>query len=191
MSLNKQNNENLNVKSQELHSKLEALITNAIAKVGGKKEKDLCKYLSVSAGGYMHHFTLRKMKTEEPEKLSHLIEKFILAVKTPNRVPPKPRAPRGSRQKQGQITLSNNDLERMLSIARLAGDKEMIEKLTPKKSLVQIKKELISSIRQEKAEHSLWNSYVEALSKQVHEPSSPLQQPNSPAGLRIGLNKSF
>ncbi len=168
--------------------KLESLIANAIRKVGGTKENDLCKYLPVSTGGYMHHFTMRKMKTEQPEQLSSMIEKFIIKVSTPDVVPPKPRAARGSRKKRDQITLTKNDLERMLSIARLAGDKEMISKLTPKKSLTQVKRELISSIRQNKSDQSLWNSFVELVtatsydtttSSEVLSPLSPL----TPQGL--------
>jgi hypothetical protein len=51
----------------------------------------------------------------------------------------------------------------MLTIARLAGDKEMISMLSPKKSLPTCKRELISSIRQGRVETELWNAYVEAI----------------------------
>jgi len=114
----------------------------------------------------MHHFTLRKMKNRQPQELSTLIEKFIINSDKPSSVAPKQRAARGSRKRRDQFTFSRLQLERMLTIARLAGDKEMIGILSPKKSLATCKRELIASIRHGKAESELWNAYVEALSTQ-------------------------
>lgn len=153
----------------EKHSKneaknLEGLISNAIKKVNGRKENDLCKYLPVSTGGYMHHFTLRKLKTEAPEQLSELIAKYIVQSDKPIIVAPKQRAARGSRKRRDQYIFSKHDIERMLNMARLAGDKEMIRKLTPKKDLRTIKRELISSIRHGRVEQDLWTSYAETMS---------------------------
>lgn len=145
---------------------LDSLITQALEKIGGNKENDICRYLPVPTGGYMHHFTLRKMKTESPEELGQMVQQFIMDVSEPVTVAPKKRAARGSRKRRGQITLNKTDLERMLNIARIAGDKEMIAKLTPKKSLAAIKRELIASIRQGKLEQELWNSYAEAINVQ-------------------------
>jgi hypothetical protein len=51
-------------------------------------------------------------------------------------------------------------------MARLAGDKEMVAVLSPKKSLATYKRELIQAIRQGKAEQELWNGYVETLNAQ-------------------------
>lgn len=147
---------------------LESVISRAIKKVGGSKENDLCKYIPVTSGGYMHHFTLRKMKSKKPEELSSLIEKFIISPDKPIVVKPKQRAARGSRKRRDQITFTKNQLERLLNIARLAGDKEMISVLSPKKSLVTIKRELIQSIRQGIVDQELWNSYVEASSSQQY-----------------------
>lgn len=140
---------------------LESIITRAIKKVGGTKENDLCKYIPVSSGGYMHHFTLRKMKSKKPSELSNLIEKFIIGPEKPSVVKPKQRAARGSRKRRDQITFTKNQLDRLLNIARLAGDKEMISVLSPKKSLLTIKRELIQSIRQGTVEQELWNCYAE------------------------------
>ena len=61
---------------------------------------------------------------------------------------------------------SKQDLERMLNMARLAGDKEMVRKLTPRKDLRATKRELISSIRHGRVEPELWNSYVETITHQ-------------------------
>lgn len=190
----KQEKDMFTQKTKVDEKRLEQQILNAIQKVGGCKENDLCKYLPVPTGGYMHHFTLRKMKTEQPGKLSELINKFIMTVDRPDVVPPKPRAARGSRKKRDQISLTKTDLERMLNIARLAGDKEMIAKLTPRKSLTQIKKELINSIRQGKAEHDLWNSYIEALNNQTvnllpNVTGFPINQTETGSNINIGIDQ--
>lgn len=142
---------------------LEQLIHSAVKKVGAKKENDICRYLPVSTGGYIHHFTMRKMKTEAPEQLQQMITKHIINVEKPSMVPPKQRAARGSRKRRDQFLFSKVDIERMLNMARLAGDKEMIRKLTPKKDLRTIKRELIASIRHGKVEQELWHFYVEAI----------------------------
>lgn len=142
---------------------IEDVIARAIKKVNGRKENDLCKYLPMSSGGYMHHFTLRKMKNRQPSELGTLIEKFIINTEKPSAVAPKQRAARGSRKRRDQVTFTRNQLERMLNIARLAGDKEMVSILAPKKSLATCKRELISSIRHGKVEPELWNAYVESL----------------------------
>ena len=143
---------------------LENLIDAAVKKIGGGKENDICRYLPIGSGGYIHHFTMRKMKTENPEQLAKMIKKNILDVNAPSTVPPKPRAARGSRKRRDQYLFTKDDIERMLNMARLAGDKDMIRKLTPRKDLRQIKRELVASIRRGRVEHELWNTYVEAIS---------------------------
>ena len=142
---------------------LDQLINNAMKKVGAKKENDICRYLPISTGGYIHHFTMRKMKTEAPEQLQNLITKFIINAEKPHTVPPKQRAARGSRKRRDQFLFSKVDIERMLNMARLAGDKDMIRKLTPKKDLRTVKRELIASIRHGNIEQELWHFYVEAI----------------------------
>lgn len=148
------------------NKQLEQIINQAVKKVGGKKENDICHYLPATAGGYIHHFTMRKMKGESPQQLADMITKFILNANHPHEVTPKPRAARGSRKRRDLFTFSKNDLEKMLNMARLAGDKEMIRKLTPKKDLKTIKRELISTIRHGRIEPDLWNLYVETMASQ-------------------------
>lgn len=145
---------------------LEDVIAKAIRKVKGTKENDLCKYIPMSSGGYMHHFTLRKMKYRSSKELGSLIEKFILNPDRPLVIPPKPRAARGSRKKRDQMNFTKLQLERLLNMARLSGDKEMVAILSPKKSLAHCKRELIQSIRHGILDHELWNSYVEAVNAQ-------------------------
>ena len=148
---------------------LEQLISKAMRKVGGRKENDICRYLPMDSGGYMHHFTLRKMKHQLPETLSKMITRFIITVEKPKTVPPKPRAARGSRKRRDQVTFSKAELDHMLRIARLAGDKELIRTLTPKKDLRSIKRDLIGSIRREEIEPDLWACYCEVVANQEAE----------------------
>ena len=146
---------------------LEDLITKAIKKVGGSKENDLCRYLPMTSGGYMHHFTLRKMKHQVPEELSKMIKTFITEASAPKTVPPKQRAARGSRKKKDQIILSKSDIDQILLLARSVGDKDVIRKLTPKKDLKTLKRELISSIRHNTLQPELWNNYTEVIQNMV------------------------
>jgi hypothetical protein len=145
---------------------IEDVIAKAIEKVGGTKENDLCKYLPMSTGGYMHHFTLRKMKLKQPFELSTLIEKFIINSNKPSAISPKQRAARGSRRRKDQITFTKTQLDRLLNMAKISGDKEMVSVLSPKKSLASCKRELIQSIRQGIVDEALWINYQEATKAQ-------------------------
>lgn len=145
-----------------VQEKLQTLIDKAIKKINAKKENDICRYLPQSTGGYIHHFTMRKMKGECPTQLMKMIEDHITNVDKPKTVAPKPRAARGSRKSRGNFFFSKHDMERLLNMARLAGDKELVRKLTPKEDLHSVKRKLISSIRHGRLEPELWELYVEA-----------------------------
>lgn len=142
---------------------LEETIKKAVKKINGTKENDICRYLPIPTGGYMHHFTMRKMKTEEPKALSALIDRFINSVEKPKSVVPKPRAARGSRKRRGGINFSRNELEKLLSLAKSLGDDEIINKLSPKKSLAAYRRDLIASIKNNEVDEKLWKDYVEAV----------------------------
>ncbi len=154
---------------------IEDVISKAIKKVGGRKENDLCKYLPMSTGGYMHHFTLRKMKLKQPFELSSLIEKFIIASTKPTVISPKQRAARGSRKRKDQITFTKTQLDRLLNMAKISGDREMVSVLSPKKSLATCKKELIQAIRGNVADQVLWNTFTE-ITQSLIEAESALEQ---------------
>lgn len=154
-------------KSAKNFREIEEVITKAIKKVGARKENELCKYLPMKSGGYMHHFTLRKMKSKQPQELLAIIERFVINSDRPAVIAPKQRAARGSRKRRDHMNFTRNQLERMLNIARLAGDKEIITILSPKKSLATCKRELIQAIRHNKVEQEMWNGYVEAV--QAHQ----------------------
>ncbi len=158
--------EHRSVNSTESAHEVNRVIDKAIRKVDGTKENDLCKFLPVSTGGYIHHFTLRKMKIENPSELSDMISKFIINIEKPGKVTPKTRAARGSRKKRDIITLTRTDIEKMLTLARQVGDTEMIGKLSPKKSLAHLKRELVNSIKAERADSELWSAYAAAITFQ-------------------------
>ncbi|MEI8124571.1 MAG: hypothetical protein WCG42_02310 [Parachlamydiaceae bacterium] len=162
---------------------LEQLIGLAVKKIGGKKENNICRYIPVSTGGYIHHFTMRKMKTEAPEELQHLISKYIINTEKPVTVIPKSRAARGSRKRRDQFLFSKQDLDLMLNLARAAGNKEIIRKLTPRKDLRTIKRELISSIRHGRVEQDLWHFYVEAINNQQQLTATPAGATNALAAV--------
>lgn len=150
------------------NKQLENLIHTAVKKINGKKENDICRYIPISTGGYIHHFTMRKMKGEDPKQLAEWINKYIINHNNPQEVIPKPRAARGSRKRRDLFTLSKQDLEKMIHMARLAGDSEMVRKLTPPRDLKTIKKELIASIRHSRVDNDLWNLYAEAATNPSH-----------------------
>ncbi len=142
---------------------LEKLIEKAIDKVSGDKENDLCKYIPGPGGGYMHHFTMRKIKNSDPEQLFELLQEFIINSKSPRALDPKPRAPRGSRKRRDFISFTRTDIERVLDLARRVGDDDLMARFSPKRSLPSLKKELIRSIRENRVKEELWTSYVDAM----------------------------
>lgn len=153
----------MSLSQEKLNQKVEQTITAAVKKLNCGKENDICRYLPSSTGGYIHHFTMRKMKTEEPETLIATIEKHIINTSKPVSVPPKQRAARGSRKRRDQFLFTKNDIALMLELARQHGHKDMVSKLTPKKDLKTIKRELIVSIRHGKTDQDLWASYCDAI----------------------------
>lgn len=153
---------NSSTQERALTARLQDLIDKAVRKIGADKENDICRYIPAEGGGYIHHFTMKKMKHENPQYLCDKIEKHIINPSNPHKVHPKPRAARGSRKRRDHLYFSKNDLERLLHMARISGDKDMVKKLTPRTDLRTIKRELISSIRQGRVEEELWSSYVEA-----------------------------
>jgi hypothetical protein len=152
-------NDNMDIKK----SNIEDVIAKAVKRVSGKKENELCKYLPMKSGGYMHHFTFRKMKIKQPQELAAIIEKHIINADKTVVIAPKQRAPRGSRKRRDHLNFTRMQIEKMLNIARLAGDKEIISLLSPRKSLAACKRDLIQAIRHNKVEQELWLSYSEAV----------------------------
>jgi hypothetical protein len=142
----------------------EELIQKALKKIGGDKEKDICKYLPAETEGYMHHFTLRKIKKTNPKELFSLIQEFILETPSPRPIDPKPRARRNK-----SLSLNQADLKLILKLAQKTGDKHLLSKLGAKLSLPRIKRELIKSIKEDRVEEELWYSYVQAVESSATE----------------------
>jgi hypothetical protein len=150
-------------------AELEKLIEKAIKKINGHKENDLCKYLPGPSGGYMHHFTMRKLKHDDPTQLFALLQEYIVSHENPLVLPPKSRAPRGSRKQYHSINFSRTDMEKVLDLARKTGDRDLIARFSPKRSLPLIKKELIRSIRHHQIHQELWDYFVEAVGTEKSE----------------------
>ncbi|MCH9632198.1 MAG: hypothetical protein S4CHLAM6_05280 [Chlamydiae bacterium] len=148
---------------------LEDTIRKAVKKINGTKENDICRYLPIPNGGYMHHFTMRKMKTEEPLALSALIDRYINKVERPTSVAPKPRAARGSRKRRGGINFSRSELEKLIDIANRLGEDEIINKLSPRKSLAAYRRDLIMSVKNNEVDEKLWKDYAQAVAEATDE----------------------
>lgn len=145
-------------------AELDKLVEKAIKKVHAAKENDLCKYLPGPAGGYIHHFTLKKLRATNPGKFFSLIQEFIIDSDRPITLDPKPRAPRGSRKRKEVMTFTRNDVEKVLELARKFGDKDLLTKFSPRRPLPAIKRDLIRTIRRDEISEDLWHSYIDALS---------------------------
>ena len=145
---------------------LDALIDRAMKKVGAKKENDICHYLPSPKGGYIHHFTMKKMKKQNRKELISLIQTYITSVDRPHSVVPRPRASRGSRRRRDHLIFSKQDIEKLLQMAKTAGDKDIVRKLMPKQDLKSLKRQLLSSIKHNRIEQELWDSYVQVISSQ-------------------------
>lgn len=161
------------VEQSNTNEEMEKLILKAIKKVCGNKENDLCRYLPGPSGGYMHHFTLKKMKTASPEQFLKMLKTFILESDSPRMINPKPRAPRGSKKRRDFINFTKTDIERVLELARRVGDKDLLARFSPKKPLPSLKRELIRSIRNGIVSFDLWNAYVEAMKTSSSNADSP------------------
>ncbi len=156
----------LETKSKE---ELEQLIEKALKKVQRSKENDLCKFLPGDTGGYMHHFTLRKLKNIDPQQLTALIQEFIINLEAPRVLSPKRRAPRGSRKRNDLVNFTRTDIEKVLDLARKVGDKDLVARFSPKRPLPALKKELIRSIRDNRINQELWNAYAEVITATTAE----------------------
>lgn len=153
--------------SNQLHAEadlheLDRALALAIQKVRGKKASELCRYLPSEKGpGHMHHFSIDKLKKEDPTRLLQMVQKYIVQTEEPTKIAPKQRAARGSRKRQNQFTFSEQEVERIRQYAKIAGDEDMARRLRPQGDPASMKRELLSSIRQNRVEPDLWNAYVD------------------------------
>ncbi len=141
---------------------LEEVIAKAQKKVDAKSEMTLCHYLPATTGGYVHHFTLKKLKKKSPQELVQMLEKYIINTDKPLQIPGKERARRGSRKLHDKISFSQTQLNQLIALARQGGDKDLVALLAPKRPLAACKRDLIASIRQNRLDQELWNAYVDS-----------------------------
>lgn len=149
--------------NQKAMEKVDATIAAAAKKVNAKKENDICRYLPGPKGGYIHHFSMRKMRHEDPEGLIQILTKHIISPSNPTKLPPKPRAPRGSRKKRDHLPLTKQEIDLIVLLAKQSGQKDIIRKLAPRKDLRSIKRELIASIKHGQIKEELWIAYTETV----------------------------
>lgn len=142
---------------------LKQAIEEALQKIQANKEKELCRYLPGPRGGYIHHFTFKKLKEKDPDKCLSMIKEFILNITSPRELDPTPRSPRGLNRNNNQIKLPNEMVGRIIQIAREAGDNSLLSKLLSARPLNQIKRDLIRCIRDNKVNQELWEAYKEAV----------------------------
>ena len=136
----------------------QTFIVKALKKIGAISEKEICRYLPGDKGGYIHHFTLKKIRKTKPAEFCALIQEFIINPATPRQIEPKPRIRRNK-----SLSLKEIDLKHILKLAQKTGDTYLLSKLGTRFSLQSIKKQLIKSIKQNKVDEELWNSYIQAL----------------------------
>jgi len=153
---------------------IETIIDRAIKKVGAKRASDICRYIPMTSGGYMHHFTFKKKRSKQPDELGTMIEKFIMSVDRPSRVAPKQRAKRGLRKRRELQVFTRAQLEKMIQLANAAGDSELAKALSPSRPLTVCKRELIASIRRGQVDQALWQAYVEAVEAHLAIQNNPL-----------------
>lgn len=135
----------------------DTLISEALKKIQGKSEKDLCKFIPSETEGYMHHFTLKKLKNNQPETFRSLIETFIMSPSSPQPIDPKRR-----QRKNKSLSINSLDLRLILKLAHKTGDKYLLNKIGSKLSYTTLKRELISSIKENRVDGELWQSYTHA-----------------------------
>lgn len=139
-------------------NRLVEILSSALMRIDSKKESDLCRYLP-GVEGHLHHFTYKKLKEQDPEKWIALIEEFVVNAIELKKLPPNNRAPRGSNKANPHFKLPSDMMAKVIQIAREANDFELLKKLIGSRPLAQIKKDLIRSIHDNKADENLWEAY--------------------------------
>ncbi len=136
---------------------LEKSIKKALARTNSKNELDLRKYIPSQAddkSGYLHHFSLNKMKKTNPEQLNKLIEEFILT-------PPSPKPIAGGKRNQkSRFPRSESSmLIKLINIALKSGDQDAVRYLIEKCSIKEIRHAFIRTLMERKIDEQLWEAY--------------------------------
>lgn len=143
---------------------LEKTIKQALHKIAAHSEKELCHYLPAQKGsGYLHHFSLKKLKNQDPTTLNALLKEFIIDAGSPKMLAPKQRAPKGSRKKKDSLTFNRSELSSLVELARKAGYQDIVAQLSSHRSLASIKRDLVRSIKDNKVDQELWRAYTDSV----------------------------
>ena len=140
-----------------LKDEIDSILAQATKKAKASNINELCYYIPDENGYRMHHFTLRKLRETDPSKLISLINEHILKAESLKKVKGKPRAP------SKKLNLGSSDLYALLNLARQSNNTALVEKLQESLPFSVIKKQMLESIRNEKIDEGLWNSYVSFL----------------------------
>jgi len=160
------------------NQELENCIVRAKTKVNKSKLNDLCRYipdpddLKKGVKRYIHHFTMKKLKQKDPKTLVDLITTYILNETNPVELPPKTRAPRGSKSRNNQPQFSKEDLSLMRQLALRANEAGLAKKLAPKESYEEIKRRLVQSIKADKLDQYFWDCFVDAFNQKFQTVSA-------------------
>jgi hypothetical protein len=150
---------------------IEDLIEKALTRINGTNANDICRYLPGNREGYMHHFTLQKLASNDPEKLSEMLHEFILDKQSPSPLAPPQRAPRGSKQNNFQNSIPTDDDARQIFQILMDQDRKdlALKLIKQRKSFKQLQAELIQSIKQGQVAQDLWIAYTEALTNPIRD----------------------
>ena len=116
---------------------LSEVIKRAMDKLNLTSEAHLTHYLPGDDGNRMHHFTVKRLKKENPKRLCALLEKFILAPPTPQLLPSIPR-----QGKQIAVNFNRLQLNRLIDVVTASGDEELTNLLRPYQSFADVQKQM-------------------------------------------------
>ena len=142
---------------------LESILQGARKKVGASNTNELGRYLPAEDGYRMHHFTLEKLKKNNPKQLAALLKEYISEVAKPKMLKARPRKPATSSKGQAVVNLDAVELQTLLQLAHKAENKKLVEKLKASLPFSALKKEMVRCIMEERIDTDLWNSYIEAI----------------------------
>jgi len=138
-------------------------------KTGAEKEAELCHFIPGEKKGYrMHHLSYFLLRKKAPKELESLLSKHIEGKKKLAKLPSPPRAKRRTTGSRGQsIKMSNADLTNILKKLQEANENELASKIQSQitRSLPQVKRELIDSIRKNEPSTELWDALHQELAK--------------------------
>jgi len=145
------------------NTNLQSTIKQAVKKVNGEKEFDICRYIPGDKGYYLHHLSYGRLKRQEPKTLQKLLKTHILESKQPKKFPSAPRSARDHTSVPKTLKLSAPELRKILDLVKGSGDADLANKLQPKMSLPQLKRLLIASIRGNEPDQNLWDALTQTL----------------------------